>query len=358
MRRIVFLSLALIIACAAAPALPAMAEQTGRVEGRVMYKEQPVEGAGVYAYREPESLFAKPPVVRPAVSDASGRFVLELPRGKYFLAATKKGTGTKEVIEAGDYYSFYGGNPVDVDPKRPAKLTLNLAVKPAPQEDTASDGERSGVEGVVAVNGEPLDGAVLFVYLDANDYFRGLGYYMSPPTGVNGSFKLRLPEGTYYIIARKRMGGGVAGPLKEGDFFGYLDTNPVVVRKGLIKHVTLPMVRKVEKGTPGAQGRTAVEGVIVDPSGKPVQGAYACLYKKSEMVDRPAHVSAPTGPDGKFAVELPLGGTFYVGARSVIGSPIEPGQLWGRYSGNPEHSVTVETGEVVKGLEVKVDKVE
>ena len=208
MRRIVFLSLALIIACAAAPALPAMAEQTGRVEGRVMYKEQPVEGAGVYAYREPESLFAKPPVVRPAVSDASGRFVLELPRGKYFLAATKKGTGTKEVLEAGDYYSFYGGNPVDVDPKRPVKLTLNLAVKPAPQEDTASDGERSGVEGVVAVNGEPLDGAVLFVYLDANDYFRGL------ITPFNIIAAILVVPGLYLIATRFLFGlAAVTGAL-------------------------------------------------------------------------------------------------------------------------------------------------
>jgi len=341
------------------PATEAWAAQpSGRVEGKVTYKGEPVQGALVYAYSEPAGLFTKLPVATPCVTDKDGRFSVELPKGYFYMAAKKKGVGTKEVLEPGDLYSYYGGNPVAVDSTRPAVLTLNMVKKPATPAETTSPDGKGGVEGVVTFEGEPLDGVVLYVYLDANASFRGMGYYMSPPTGVDGSFKMKMSEGTYYIIARKRLGGTVAGPLSEGDYFGYLDTNPVVVNKGKVAKVEIPMVRKVEKASPGGRGKTALRGVIKDASGKPVAGVYACLYKGPEMVDRPAFISKPTGPDGAFEVEAPLGGAYYLGARGTIGGPLEPGQLWGRYNGSTDHSVKVDTGEVKEGLEITVETVE
>lgn len=335
----------------------AFAAPTGKVEGRVMFHDKPVSGALVYAYRDPADLFSKPPAAGPVTSDADGRFLMELRRGRYYFAAKKKVADAKETLEPGDLYSFYGGNPILVDPARPAKLTLNMVVKPPLRECSASKDGRGGVEGVVTFNGQPLDGVVLYVYLDANDSFRGLGYYMSPPTGVDGSFKMRMSPGTYYIIARKRIGGGLAGPLHEGDYFGYPDFNPVVVDKGKIARVELPVVRKVERNSPGGQGMTAISGIIKDKAGKPVSGAYACLYKNEAMTDRPALVSKQTGADGRFEVEIPLGGKYYLGARSEIGGPVEPGQLWGRFDGSQDHSVAVETGKTVDGLEIVVEKV-
>ena len=335
----------------------AIAAPTGKVEGRVMFHDKPVGGALVYAYLDPGNLFSKLPDSGPVTTGPDGRFVMELPRGRYYFAAKKKGTGTKEILEPGDLYSFYGGNPILADPARAAKITLNMVAKPPLKESAASKDDKGGVEGVVTFDGQPLDGVVLYIYLDTNDNFRGLGYYMSPPTGVDGSFKMRMNPGTYYIIARKRMGGSLAGPLHEGDYFGYLDTNPVVVDKGRITRVELPVVRKVERNSPGGQGRTAITGVIKDKDGKPVSGAYACLYKNEAMTDRPALVSKQTGEDGRFEVEIPLGGKYYVGARGAIGGPLEPGQLWGRYTGSQDHSVRVDTGNTVDGLEIVVEKV-
>jgi len=349
------LALLFILTCA----LPLHAEAaTGVVSGKVTYLGQPVAGASVFAVREPEGAFSKPPASKPSMTDADGRFSLELPKGNFYIAATKKGTGTKDTLEPGDLYSFYGGNPVAVDPARPAEITLNLVVKPPLRPDTDTADGRGGVEGIVTYNGEPLDGVVLYVYLDANDYFHGMGYYMSPPTGVDGAFRLKMSEGTYYIIARKRRDGMRAGPLHEGDYFGYLDINPVVAHKGKVINVELPVVQKVEKASPGGQGRTVMRGVIKDSHGNPVMGAYACLYKGADMVDRPAFVSKPTGPDGAFEVDVPLGGEFYLGARDTIGGPLEPGQLWGRYNGSPDHKVKLDTGSAVEGLIVTVDKVE
>lgn len=338
--------------------LSAYAGETGKVQGRVMYKDQPLPGALVYAYYSPEGLFRKDPAVPAAVSDSDGGFTLKLPKGQYYIAALKKKDSKEGPPEAGDFYSFYGGNPITADPARPARAVLSMFLKPSPQGDVPSKDDRGGVSGVVTFDGQPLDGVVVFVYLDPNDAFRGLGYYMTPPTGVDGSFKMKMSEGTYYLIARKRMNHELAGPLREGDYFGYLDTNPLVVRKGAVMQVEIPLVKKIEKSSPGGHGRTVVSGLIKDKDGKALPGMYACLYKNSEMINRPIFVSKPTGPDGRFEIELPVGGSYYLGARSVIGSQMEPGQLWGRYSGTPNHQVTVDTGRALDGLDIKAEKVE
>ncbi|MBI5696045.1 MAG: hypothetical protein HZC51_09960 [Nitrospirae bacterium] len=330
----------------------------GKVAGKVVLQTKPVEGAFVYAYKDPAGLFAKLPDGGPVVTGPDGTFAMELPRGKYYIAAKKKGAGLLEILEPGDFYSFYGGNPVEVEPGRPAEVVLNLAVKPASAPDTDTNGGRGGVEGVATLDGEPLDGVVINVYLDPNEGFRGMGYYMSPPTGVDGRFRLKMEEGTYYIVARKRLSGNVAGPLQEGDYFGYLETNPVVMKKGALMHVTLPLVKKTSDVSAGGHGKTLVKGVIRDINGAPVSGAYACLYKEPEMLNRPAYVSKPTGADGAFAVEAPVGGVYYLGARDAIGGPVEPGQLWGRYNGTEDHAIKVETGGTVEGLTVTVEKVE
>jgi hypothetical protein len=331
---------------------------TGVINGKVTHGGVPVAHAWVYAAQDPKGLFDAPAEKQYVVTDDEGKFTLTLPKGYYYVAAVMKNKPQNVALAPGDWYSYYGGNPVAVDPARPAGLTLSLVEKLPVAEDDRGGKDPGGVEGKITFDGAPLDGAIIYVYLDANDSFRGMGYYMSPPTGVDGSFKLRMNEGTYYILARKRMKGGVAGPLREGDYFGYLDINPVVVHKGLVQVVDLPMVRKVERASPGGQGKTLLQGTIKDVEGNPVPFVYACVYKNSAMTDRPAFLSKPSGPDGTFTVELPLGGTFYLGARDTIGGPVEPGQLYGRYDGNPEHKVDVETGKTVDGLVIVVEKTE
>lgn len=354
-----YISLAFLFLLIASPICANAA--TGKVAGKVVYQTKPVEGASVYAYKEPSALFAKIPDGGPVMTGPDGTFEMELPKGRYYVAARKKGPGILEILEPGDYYSFYGGNPVEVEVARPAEVILSLVEKPPVQPDTPVDSEkggRGGLGGVVTLDGEPIDGAVINVYLDPNEGFRGMGYYMSPPTGVDGRFRLKMEEGTYYVVARKRLSGNVAGPLQEGDYFGYLDTNPYVARKGVLAHVTIPMVKKTSDVSAGGHGKTLVRGVVRDVEGNPVPNAYACLYKEPEMLNRPAYVSKPTGPDGAFSVEAPVGGRYYLGARDTIGGPVEPGQLWGRYNGSEDHSVKVDTGGTVEGLTVTVEKVE
>ncbi len=343
------------------------AAQTGYVTGRVMFHAKPMPGATVTAYSDPVQLF-KQPSAPPVTSGPDGRFKMKLPRGSFYLAAMEKLTGSNKNPDArpaaawrpapGDLYAFYGGNPVIIDPLKAAKITINLMVKPKDQEPTAcKEKGKGGIEGTVTLDGKPLDGVTIYIYLDSDSSFRGLGYYMSPPTGVDGRFKMRMNEGTYYLVARKRMNREVTGPLSVGDYYGYLDINPLVVHKGKVLHVEFPVMMKVEKAAPGGQGFTVVSGTIKDKNGKPLKGMYACLYKKDTMTNRPAIVSGKTGADGVFRLEVPFSGKYYLGARSVLGKPVDNGQYWGRYDGNPDHSVVIVAGKTVGGLDITADVV-
>ncbi len=333
------------------------AGQTGFVTGKVMFHAKPMPGAVVYAYSDPVQLFRRSSAP-PVTSGPDGTFKMKLPRGQFYLAAMKKLTGPGKSPAPGDLYAFYGGNPVIIDPFRTAKITINLMKKPKNQEPTACEEKgKGGIEGTVTLDGQPLDGVTIYIYLDSDSSFRGLGYYMSPPTGVDGRFKMRMNDGTYYLVARKRMSREVTGPLKEGDYYGYLDINPLVVHNGKVLHVEFPVMMKVEKAAPGGQGFTIVSGTIKDKKGTPLKGMYACLYKNGTMTNRPAIVSGKTGADGVFRLEVPFSGKYYLGARSVLGKPVDDGQYWGRYDENPDHSIVIEAGKTQEGLDITADVV-
>jgi hypothetical protein len=74
------------------------------------------------------------------------------------------------------------------------------------------------------------------------------------------------------------------------------------------------------------------------------------------MIGRP-ELMAVSGRDGAFAVELPGGGTWYLGARSTMGGPRQPGEMAGRLSGSTDSSVAVRAGERKSGLVIRMEVV-
>ena len=75
------------------------------------------------------------------------------------------------------------------------------------------------------------------------------------------------------------------------------------------------------------------------------------------MVGKPTVISAPTSEDGHFVLNLPQGGTWYVGARSAFGGPLEPGERVGTWDGKADHGVALERGEVRELGELTVREV-
>ncbi|NIP56431.1 MAG: hypothetical protein GWN13_08240 [Phycisphaerae bacterium] len=151
-----------------------------------------------------------------------------------------------------------------------------------------------------------------------------------------------------------------AGPLRAGDFFGYLPNNPLVVEENKVSSVHIPVIEvpeKVDRYAASLFGNTRIMGRILDAHGQPVSGLQALLYDDPMMLNRPLYVSQPTSEDGTFVLSFPDGGVYYLAARNELGGTPAPGELYGRYQGSADHSIRIRTGKVLEGIEIKVEEV-
>jgi len=366
-----------ILPCASAlsdppdPPAPDGQQQTkaGMIEGRAVLGDEPLEGALVYVAKDAKGIFNLTSPPAPGVfTGKDGGFSMELPEGTYYVAL-RKGK-SEDSVEPGDIYCFYGGNPVSVESGHPVRIVLPASIKPepatametAPETPAAtqmagdvSEPARGVVEGVVTLDGKPLKGASLEVYPGETRNFRAPSRGMPTTTGADGRFRMKLPEGSWYIIVRKRASGQTRGPVREGDYDGYADTNPVTVKKGSPVVLAIP-VGKIVRVMPGGHDYAHISGVVVFEDGRPAPGMHVCLYKNEKMDGRPLLASEATRQDGSFSMDIPVAGKYYVGARSNFGGPPDEGEFWwGKYAGSPDHSITVKAGATVSGLEITVE---
>ncbi len=332
-------TLALVAGCAAAPP---SGSPPAAIEGRVSWQGRGFAGAEVLLLptrwdpaRDPE------PVAR-ARSGPGGSFALSPPPGVYLVLARTPGK-----------FAYFGRNPVRLR----ARLSgLNLPLVPVhPVTRLAARPGEERIEGRVLAGGRPLAGARVFAYLDTAQGLRGPGYALSDPSGPDGSFLLPLPPGTYFVAARLRK-GGLRGALHPGDRFGVLPRFPLRISRGEairadIETVEIPSADRMAR----FRGDFArLTGRIVDRRDRPVAGMRACLYANPQMLDRPAAVAEPSGADGSFVLTTSLAGTFFLGAREVLGGPPEPGERVGFYRGPRGTAVDVRPGERIEGLRIVV----
>lgn len=240
-------------------------------------------------------------------------------------------------------------------------LTLLLAVLAAGCSDNRSP-ETPAASGMGRVKGTvvaPLEGTYLYVYKKGMDLY-GPAFTVSEATGVDGAFDLQLPDGDYIVVARKRDNGDTAGPVQAGD--NRSEFINVTIRGGATELTVLAPTkvgdsRRLTKEA--ATTRTGLAGRITDSDGKPVEGARVNVYDHVQMSERPKFVSEKTGPDGRYLLYLPEGGTYYLAARDKFGGPPKLGDLYGRYDqGTIEPSaVVVQEGEILQGIDISVTKV-
>ena len=281
-----------------------------------------------------------------------GGFSIDLPPGTYFLM----GSGP-DPLSGKDLFAFWNNNPLPLYGDMSGSVVLPFA------ESTGKPAviQGRGIRGRVLKDGEALTGALVAVFLDANGEFHGPPYAESPPTGEKGEFFLDVMPGRYFVMARLRASGKpFQGPLLRGDFAGFYPHNPVMLREGEGLMLDIPMV---EVNRPRGEGSLAhgkaiiVEGRVTVVGGEPVSGVRVVLYSIPEMVGRPLFVSSPTGDDGSYRLEVPRNGKFYAAARSVIGKPPETGELMGFYDGTPDHSLALEMGDRLKGVDIVVKEI-
>jgi len=209
------------------------------------------------------------------------------------------------------------------------------------------------------VASEPVEGAYIFIYESGADP-HGPPYAMTEATTAAGVFEIELPDGEYTLVARRHMSGLAGSPLSEGD----LKSQPVNVRvvDGKVEPVTLFVLKKDDQNVhfgASEETKTAISGMVLDSEGNPMRGFRVHVYTYAQMSERPKYVSAATGPDGRYVVYLPKGGTYYLAARDHFGGPPKIGDYYGRYDeGTIDPSgVIVPTGDTLEDVNITVHKI-
>ena len=294
------------------------------IKGRAAWRGELVPGITVRAYQSIPDIAAGKSVAEAAPVGLDGTYQLELPPGSYYLTA-RDGSGP---LRPGNYFCYYSGAPVQVNAASYRNVGFNLVR--VPEEAAAEQAPRSGIRGEITFQGAPLERAYLYVYQDADKGFKGPGYLIQPVE--KGTFRLNLPPGKYWLLARKRLRGGQFGPIETGDYFNYYHGNPVTIAAGEVREVKIETITRLSmlEDDPNAPF-VGVRGKIVDAAGKPAARLHVFAYRSPEMTGTPEFFSAPTGSDGRFELALPEGGSFHLLARQEFGGPAGERELYGRH---------------------------
>jgi hypothetical protein len=336
---ITFLLFALLPACSP--------DGESGLSGQLLVQDQPLASAQVEIYLKAD----KDRTVQPfavAVTDGNGRYQVSLPQGAYFVIGKKR-----ETAEDGRTRMLMAESPTN--PHRVADEMTQVATfnlhemgrEGLPVADAAT-----GVSGQITHQGEAVSRAYVYIYTETDAGLIGPSYGEAVQTDKEGHFSINLPAGRYALVARKRADGGRSGVLSPGDLNAQYSGNPVKVSSGerlILDDFSLAKVDADVHAQRQAEGvfartKTLLRGQVVDSDSEPVSDVYVFAYLDSRMVGKPVHMSAPTAADGQFSLFLSDGGTYYIGARSAFGGPLEPGEWVGTFDGEADHKVIVAQG--------------
>jgi hypothetical protein len=183
---------------------------------------------------------------------------------------------------------------------------LFLGNKPA---NGAENGILSGR--VVDVNQNPVTGVEVFVYNHSNT--RRPADFISPPSNENGEYKITLPPGSYWTVARLRLGKERFGPLLPGDKHSgaplEVDIGPGenVEEEYIVADLEETSQLAVKYDTTFIR----VEGVLLNQKGLPVENAYVIANRNPTMKRIPDFVSTWTDKSGGYTLFLSPGEYYF-----------------------------------------------
>lgn len=317
-------------------------EESG-VQGVLLFGEHPLPGAQIEVYLKNDKDRSTLPFAVTS-TDAEGRYRLNLPAGRYYLIGKKKeeNAGRVRMLMA-----ECPGNPVETDAA--IKEIPPFSLHEMGQSGSLIPDPGTGVTGRIVAAGAPVAGAFVYIYTEEAAGLMGPSYGEAVQTGDDGRFRIDLQAGRYYLAARRRADGSRMGEVQPGDLNGTYPGNPVTVPRGSVASLgdfplkTVDGGQRQERLSQGkfTKTKTFFSGRTVDQDGNPVSGVYAFAYLDSRMVGKPSYISDPSDDSGRFVLYLGDGGTYYIGARSTFGGPLEPGEWVGTYDGRPDHGVAL-----------------
>ncbi len=197
-------------------------------------------------------------------------------------------------------------------------LFLCLAVWCGPSGGTeARAAEKSLLTGKVSdAAGRPVEGAMVFVY--SNPSVRRSADFMSPPTDSDGVYRVFLPPGRYWAVARLKKTDGV-GPLMPGDKHS---GDPVEVdltsdKEAGVDFTVVDLGEAIRMKEKPREGAFRITGRITDEKGAPLVGVYAVASRHKELSGMPDYLSTWVGDDGIYMLYIPRG-TYYMGSASAF----------------------------------------
>jgi hypothetical protein len=246
-----------------------------------------------------------------------------------------------------------------------------FAETPPPPEQTATQVDTGGsISGQVMIKSNfPMTNAVVLLFnKDMGAPPHPHKYWRIPDMITNtdnkGKFSIELQHGTYYLMVAQKDPNGEIGPPKKKEFlYFHGDKNgnarPITVTPG--SKIDLGILAKSTVWTPKMvlqdKDMTAVEGIVVDMEGKPVNNAVVFAYLNPEAAGKPAFVSDRSDKKGRYQLRLYEGGTYYLKVRSVIGGGTPKA---GEYQNTTEEfqptEVILTKGQRLQDIALKVDK--
>ncbi len=325
-----------------------------RVEGEVRSVNGAAGGAAIEFYVGPLSSGPSSPFLT-TYADRQGVFQAEVPPGDYWLTARQEQPdGMRLVGELPD-------NPLRVRRGRVAKVILTVA--PPATARVYRGPSDAGLTGRAVSGGKPASGAFVYVYQEAGTGLRGPGYLSAEKVADDGSFRIGLHPGTYWVAVRRKSGGGKTGFVEGGDLTADYSGNPVRVEGGRFTDTGPIELHPADDGTAagvaggkaGQAGMTGVSGVVRRTDGPLPWGIRVLAYEHPQMIGRPVAL-AVVDAAGAFSLPLPAGGRYYIGARQQKSGPRRPGEVAGGLIGPDDHAVTVAGGEWRRDLVVEVSE--
>ena len=205
----------------------------------------------------------------------------------------------------------------------------------------AGCGRRAGtVEGKAVLGETPAPGADVQFFVKAGAERSGTPF-AAGKADRDGTFRIELPPGAYYVVARAAVRDGGRERIYKGEFQG----NPVsVTAAGAVRGVDVAM-SEMSAGGFAPQAGTGVAGTVTSGD-RPVRDAYVYAYPSdSGTVRGPAYAAFARSDDrGRFRIVL-RGGSFLVVARRKGGED-ETGAMGpeGESGGGEGRAVTLAPG--------------
>jgi hypothetical protein len=319
------------------------------VHGRVLFEGKPIYDCEISIFIKEEKDKTIPPI-KVVATDENGIFSVKLKKGTYYFNARKRHTIDGEtVMLVGDTKKIEVLNNVNI-----GDWTLYS------KKDSKTYAKGTGIEGKV-INFTDFSKVRIYIYNNQKTQLRGPDYIKEGKINSDGTFKVDLPEGKFYIAVRERE-KSLAGPLSKNDKSAIYEKNPVNITKGSyinlgtikLSNVDINKLQDVtEKGI--IKDGIILTGNVYMRDKKIAKKIYILAYENQEMIGKPISVTI-TDEKGSFRLILPHEGKFYIGARSRLGGPVEPGEYIGSYMGSSDKSIIVKRGKETK-INIEVNEV-